>query len=258
VLGDQMAAALALLGSPPAEARAPIRWARTGAAVAAAAALGVDGICAGMGTGPAGAVLVWDGQRTSAALESAQLTLGHGPSKDVLAGGVAALVPDLARETARWPAFTPVAADLGVCAMFAFPLRIGEINLGVLTAHRASIGPLCPQQVADAIVLADAVTVLMPHQVSQDVDDPDPGADGSRRGWERPIIHRAAVHQATEMISVQLGIPLREALVPLRAHACGNDRRLDQVAANARGRTHPFGLVHPARTADIRTAEGPP
>jgi len=233
VLGDQMAAALVLLGSPPAEARTPIRWARTGAAVAAAAALGVNGICAGIGTGPEGAVLVWDGQRTSAALESAQFTLGHGPSQDVLTGGVAALVPDLARETARWPAFTPVAADLGVRAVFAFPLRIGGINLGVLTAHRASMGPLCPQQVADAIVLADAVTVLMLYQVSQDIDDLDPGADGSRPGWERPIIHRAAAHQATGMISVQLGIPLREALVPLRAHAYGNDRHLDQVAADA-------------------------
>jgi len=79
--------------------------------VAAAAALGVNGICAGIGTGPEGAVLVWDGQRTSAASESAQFTLGHGPSQDVLTGGVAALVSDLARETARWPKFGLVAVD---------------------------------------------------------------------------------------------------------------------------------------------------
>jgi hypothetical protein len=47
----------------------------------------------------------------------------------------AVLVPDLAATTSRWPAFTSVAVGLGVGAMFAFPLRIEAISVGVLLAH---------------------------------------------------------------------------------------------------------------------------
>ncbi|GAB3718942.1 hypothetical protein GCM10027598_31150 [Amycolatopsis oliviviridis] len=42
--------------------------------------------------------------------------------------------------------------------------------------------------------------------------------------------HRAQVHQATGMVSVQLDIGLPDALVRLRARAYASDRRLDEVA----------------------------
>ena len=72
-------------------------------------ALGVDGIAAGMGTGPAGVVLAWGRQETSAGLEDAQFTLGQGPCVEALADGAPVLIADLADAGERWPAFT--AAD---------------------------------------------------------------------------------------------------------------------------------------------------
>jgi hypothetical protein len=50
----------------------------------------------------------------------------------------------------------------------------------------------------------------------------------------------ARVHQATGMISVQLGVSLAEALLRLRAHAYGQDRPVADVAADVVGRRMRF------------------
>ena len=190
------------------------------AARAAASALGVDGISVGVGIGPEGVVLAWGREKIAVALEDAQFTLGQGPGHDAVTAGTPVLEPDLALLGAagRYPAFTPAATNLRVRAVFAFPLRIGAISVGVLTAHRTVPGPLTTAQLADALALADAVTVLLLHQ-----DPPRPGSTQSST-------HRAQVHQATGMISVQLGVSLAEALVRLRARAYADDRLINDVA----------------------------
>ena len=228
MLSRQMTAVLALLGGSGARERSA-GLAGAGAA-AAAAALGVDGIAAGMGTGPAGMVLAWGRQETSVALEDAQFTLGQGPGAQALADGAPVLVADLAAAGARWPAFARAAQVLGVGALFAFPLQIGAISVGVLLAHRAARGPLSVQQLADALALADAVTVLMLHQAAPETDAAAAGQTGPCPGWAAPATYRAQVHQATGMISVQLDVDLAEALARLRAHAYAEDRRVAEVA----------------------------
>jgi hypothetical protein len=230
VLSDRMTAVLALLGGESSiERDAGLVPA---AAAAAAEALGVDGVFAGAGVGPQGVVLAWGQDKTSTALQDAQFTLGLGPGLEAVADGVPVLVPDLAEAASRWPGFAPVAEDLGVGAVFAFPLRIGAISVGVLSAYRAIPGPLAGGQLADALALADAVTVLLLHRAP-----PEPGrieAEPSppRPNGAQPGTHRPEVHQATGMVSVQLDVSLAEALVRLRAHAYGNDRPIAEVAAD--------------------------
>jgi hypothetical protein len=86
VLSDQMTAVLALLGAGQTE-RHEIGLSPR-AASAAAAALGVDGISLGVGTGPEGIVLTWGRETTAVALEDAQFTLAQGG--DVAAIGILA------------------------------------------------------------------------------------------------------------------------------------------------------------------------
>ncbi len=221
VLSNQMTTVLGLLGGISARERSP----GSAGVAAAAAALGVDGIAAGMGTGAAGIVLAWGQQATSAALEDVQFTLGQGPCVEAVASGAPVLVADLATAAARWPAFTAAAQDFGVGALFAFPLQIGAISVGVLLAHRAAVGPLSVQQTADALALADALAVLLVHLAT-------PGAAGAPPGSDRaaPATYRAQVHQATGMISVQLNVNLAEALVRLRARAYAEGRLVTEVA----------------------------
>lgn len=198
------------------------------AAVRAATALGVDGVTAGVGTGPEGLVLGWGTETVTVGLENQQFTLGEGPGIDAARAGVPVLVPDLAAAAARWPAFAPAAADLGVRAVFAFPLRIGVISVGTLLAQRTTSGPLVGGRLTDALALADAVTTMLLHRQSDEADQ----ADHLPPDWAQPVIYRAEVHQATGMISVQLGVSMAEALARLRAHAWSNGHILADVAAD--------------------------
>jgi hypothetical protein len=237
MVSDRMAVILALLDGDRARgANLP----RTVAAQAAVT-LGVGGICAGLGTGASGMVLAWSDEAVSAELEDLQFTLGQGPGPDAVAGGAPVLVADLAAAGQRWPQFAPAAAALGVRAIFALPLRIGAISVGVLVAHRAAPGPLTEGALMDAVALAETVTVLLVHQQNAAAYPAGRTSNGPQRGWARPATFRAQVHQATGMISVQLGVTLAEALVRLRAHAYAEDRLIAEVAADVVARRLRFG-----------------
>jgi hypothetical protein len=158
-------------------------------------------------------------------LEELTLTLGEGPGVDVAAGGPA-LVADVTASDclARWPVFAPAAAQAGVRAVFALPLRVGAIRLGVLVLYRAQPGQLDREQLADALVLADMVCALLLDTAQRD----PPHLDGQ---WpERAGPQHPEVHQATGMITVQLGVSAAVALIRLRAYAYAHDRRLRDVA----------------------------
>jgi hypothetical protein len=162
-------------------------------------------------------------------LEELTLTLGEGPGVDAIVDGPA-LVADLTAGECltRWPVFAPAAAKAGVRAVFALPLRIGAIRLGVLALYRAEPGELDREQLADALMLADTMGALL---LEAGHDPPDrPRPDGSwleHAGAQNPV-----VHQATGMVIVQLGVTAAVALIRLRAHAYAHDRRLREVAAD--------------------------
>lgn len=228
-MSEQMVAVLALLNG--AEGDGP-GVELVSAAVAAAVALGVDGVSAGVGIGPQGVVVAWGGERVGVALDDLQFTIGQGPGFEAVEAGEPVLAADLREHAARWPGFVPGALELEVRAVFAFPLRIGAISVGVLTAHRAVPGPLVDGQLADALALAEAVGVLLLDWAPADAGAGVPKEGGPRAGRAQPVTHRAEVHQATGMISVQLDVSLAEALVRLRAHAYAQDRSVAQVAAD--------------------------
>jgi hypothetical protein len=242
VLSDRMTAVFALLDGEGAGARD--KGLAPAAAAAAAEALEVDGVWAGAGVGAQGVVLAWGRDRTSTALHDAQFTLGQGPGLEAAAAGTPVLVPDLADAASRWPGFVPAAGELGVHAIFAFPLRIGAIGVGVLTAHRAIPGPLADGQLTDALALADAVTVLLLYRAPPDLGHTETGPDATRPDRAQQATYRPEVHQATGMISVQLDVSLAEALVRLRAHAYGNGRPIAEVAADVVARRLRFEDPH--------------
>jgi hypothetical protein len=59
-------------------------------------------------------------------------------------------------------------------------------------------------------------------------------------GWPTGL-NRPVVHQATGMISVQLGVSIQEALLRLRAHAYGSERPLGEIAEDVVARRLRFG-----------------
>jgi hypothetical protein len=160
-------------------------------------------------------------------LEELALTLGESPSVEAFAGGPV-LVADLTAPQclARWPIFAPAAVHAGVRAMFALPLQVGAIRLGVMDLYRAEPGDLDREQLADALVLVDTTCALLLDAVDRDQSRVD-GRRPTPAGLQHP-----QVHQATGMIIVQLGVSAAVALARLRAYAYTHDRRLRDVAAD--------------------------
>jgi GAF domain-containing protein len=162
---------------------------------------------------------------TSRRVEDLQFTLGEGPCVDAFASGRPVLVPDLAdREQAlRWPVFAPSAVAAGARAVFAFPLRIGAIRIGVLDLYRDYPGGIDDDELGDALVFADAAALLLLTEDHPDAGDWQGQADDDQR---------AVVHQATGMVMAQRGGTIAEALARLRAYAFAESRSLHDVSAD--------------------------
>jgi hypothetical protein len=136
------------------------------------------------------------------------------------------LESDLTNAAGRWPAFAPAAEKAGVRAVFALPLRIGAIHLGVLYLADDRAGPLPAEALADAYALAQIATVAILDAQSGGRDVLDGTAP--QDGWS----HRAVVHQATGMVAAQLEVVLGDAPARLRARAFALDRSIYDVATD--------------------------
>ncbi|MDT0530959.1 GAF domain-containing protein [Micromonospora sp. DSM 115977] len=95
-------------------------------------------------------------------LEELTFTLGEGPSVDAISGGPV-LVADLAAPHCQdwWLVFAKAAMAVGVHAVFALPLQLGGIRLGVLDLYRMRAGNLDDEQLADVVVMADTVCAML-------------------------------------------------------------------------------------------------
>lgn len=183
------------------------------------------GIMLMSGDVPRGSVCTTDD--VSDLIEQLQYDLGEGPCVDAYQNDRPVLEPDLARpRTPRWPAFTGPAVEAGARAVFGFPLQVGAVRLGALNLYCERPGPLTDDQHADALVMADiaaqAVLVLQA--------DAPPGKLAGE--LEAGADFHYVVHQAAGMVAAQLDVSVGQALIRLRAHAFGNDRKLADVAAN--------------------------
>jgi ANTAR domain len=169
-------------------------------------------------------------------LAELQLTLGEGPCHDVLASAAPVLAADLGDKDSgrRWPGFAAPAGRLGAGAVFAFPLSVGAIRAGVMGLYRSSAGPLPGTQLGDALILADAATLLLLDGLQHNGNGAAATADGLPVNGQSPdlALHRAEIDQATGMLTMQLGVGIAEAFARLRAYAYTSDRRLADVASD--------------------------
>ncbi len=159
-------------------------------------------------------------------LEDLLLLGNEGPGLTAFATRRPMLVPaiDGAVEH-RWPGLAMAAGANGVRAVFAFPLQIGAVRLGVLDTYREQPGVLEESELRRALSLADrAVEILLDGQAGA-----RPGV--SADGLDDVPGYRPELYHAQGMVMVQLGVGLGEAL----GEAAGA-RVLDRSPAHRRGR----------------------
>jgi hypothetical protein len=139
---------------------------------------------------------------------------------DASNSGAAVLVPDLGDASdpalARWPTFAREVVETGVLAAFAFPLLLGTARIGAMSLYRNAPGALNSEQLTHGFLTADSValTLAQTHDGLPAPDQSDP----------------MKVHQAAGMAMVQLGVPIDQALLRMRAIAYAEGTTVDQLA----------------------------
>ena len=144
--------------------------------------------------------------------EKLQSELSEGPCVAAFSTGEAISVPDL-RLDSRFPLFAPRALESGLAAVFTFPLRHGDVQLGALDLYRETAGVLTPPSLTAAQTLADvAAAYLINAQARSDLQD---SSDQSRE---------AALHDALT------GLPNRVLMLELLEHAFDAGRRSGRIS----------------------------
>ncbi|MDQ6642426.1 MAG: GAF and ANTAR domain-containing protein [Actinomycetota bacterium] len=167
-------------------------------------------------------------------VDELQFTTGEGPCHEAFASRRPVLTPDLRSAAGRrWPGYSAAAIEAGVGAVFAFPLHVGGVGLGVLDVYRDRPGSLGEEEVAMALTFAQIATEIL--------------LDGGLTTIDGNLVHelataldyRAEIHQAQGMLMVSLGVSLEESLVRMRAHAFAHGRPLIDLAREIiAGRDH--------------------
>jgi len=197
-----------------------------------AQALTVSGVGLALITadGHQGVVTATDGAAQT--MEDLQFTLGEGPCLDASSDGSPVLQPDVARTApSRWPGYGPAVLEAGIAAVFAFPLQVGAIRLGVLDLYRDTPGNLDDRELSEALAFADAATAILLHLQEQT----DAGDDVHPQLAD-PLGTHTEIHQATGIIAVQAAVGLAEALLLLRGHAYAAESTSLDIARDVVGR----------------------
>jgi hypothetical protein len=169
--------------------------------------------------------------------DAAQFDVGEGPSRDAFSTGQPVLVYDLARTDGRWPAFVSGALARGMGAVYAFPLQLGAVRLGVLTCYSRRPRALGKEELSVCAIYSEVATGYLIDQSSGTAITP--GLDEFlAAGVQIPTL----VYQAQGMLTVDLGISLADALARMRATAFAEGISLNELAADIvadRRRLHP-------------------
>jgi GAF domain-containing protein len=158
--------------------------------------------------------------------DEAQYRPAGGPSVEAIRTGaeVAVSLP-----APRWAAFSAIAADLGFCSVWAFPLSLrhrtlGALNLYSRTEHnnddeaRSAARALAGQA---AVVLANASTLM--------------SAELSNRHLRDALESRDVIGQAKGILMARYGVSADRAFEDLRRASQGNGRKLRDVAEEVVG-----------------------
>jgi hypothetical protein len=158
-------------------------------------------------------------------LSDLEITVSEGPAINAIRSGVVVSEADLFDSPRqRWPLYTPGALDLGARAVFGFPVRVGAIRFGVLSLFRLAPGQLRADQMTDGYLMASVVarSVLSMQAGASPGELLDEFHGGARLDFR--------VHQAAGMLAVQGSMPVKDALVALRAHAFSSNTELSDLA----------------------------
>jgi GAF domain-containing protein len=156
-------------------------------------------------------------------LELLQLELGQGPCLDCFRSGRAVTATDLGTD-GRWPRFAEAAAEAGLGAVQALPMRLREQVIGALNLFRAAPGDFDPVNVRVGQALADVATIGLLHERTMR------HRDTLNEQLQAALNSRVIIEQAKGKLAERLGLEMDQAFNVLRDHARGRNLRLSDLA----------------------------
>jgi hypothetical protein len=169
------------------------------------------------------------------AAQDLEFALGEGPARDTMASRrtLQAIGSAIGR---RWPHYGPAAEHLGIVCIATAPVELTGVPLGALTffGSRRRADNHDPDGLR---TIADTVAGLM--LPGGELNEPDE----QRVPWDllEEADHRAVVHQATGIVSVQCDCTIPDAFALIQARAFAEGRPIEQVAAEIVERTLRLG-----------------
>ncbi|MBF4609585.1 GAF and ANTAR domain-containing protein [Curtobacterium sp. VKM Ac-1393] len=186
---------------------------------------------------PFGSETVCASDATAARLDEIQLDLGEGPCWEAVRTRTPVLEPDVqAATSARWPVALQAMQETGLGAVFAFPMRLGTLDIGVVDLYTHARGSLGGRAVQEAIALTEAAARSALRRALLRVEV---GADGDSHA-AAGAYSRREVHQASGMLAAQTGTDADDALLILRGHAFVAGRSVRSLAADVVARVIDF------------------
>jgi len=174
--------------------------------------------------------------RTATSSKTCTPTLGEGPRVDAFTTGIPVAAADLVQAHATWPRFAARALACGIRAVFAFPVQLGTVPIGVLSAYRASAGPLSAADHDRVDRYAHTATVLL--RAAAHVNDAGQAS--------MPLPENAGeVQQAVGVVMEHATVDATTALHRLRAYAHHSRRPMRDVVAEVRADHLPFNPTTP-------------
>ncbi|MFE1644293.1 GAF domain-containing protein [Microbacterium sp. P01] len=165
---------------------------------------------------PLGSETVCASDRVAARVDEIQIDLGEGPCWDSLRTRRSVLERDLRNGGENWPAAREAFRGLGIRGIFAFPLFVGNLNVGTVGLYTDEPRRLTTENVRDVRVLAAVVSRHLLWCALRRVDDVEDG-------WDDGPYSRGNIHRAAGMLASQLHVRVDEGLSVLcgRAHSTG-------------------------------------
>ncbi|WIE74960.1 GAF domain-containing protein [Curtobacterium sp. MCSS17_007] len=154
-----------------------------------------------------------------------QIDLGEGPVWEAVRTGEPELHDDLDRAPiAAWPAAREALLGAGATAVFAFPMRVGGLDVGAVTLYARSGTGLRHDEVPRLVRLTGVTASRVLARGLRLAEDDLPGA--TRAG----AYSRRQVHQAVGMVAAQTGTTTSDAALLLRAAAFSSGRSVVETA----------------------------
>lgn len=174
---------------------------------------------------PFGPETVCASDQTAARLDEIQFDLGEGPSWDAMRSRHPVLEPDLQASTSgQWPVALMALQVIHLGAVFAFPMRVGTLNIGTVDLYNQAPTAFAGDAVADAAALTEAVGRQVLHRALARREDTRGNTPDVSRYSRREI------YQASGMVAAQTGANVYDASLLLRASAYTAGRTVRDLA----------------------------